>query len=135
LEAKTGLSSIRTSVGRGRGRVGRPRPPRTSAGQHVVRHSTRRSALADGMANGHSAPRLGWQSANHLLDQSLGTEPLQNHYKTKPSAQPSASGRPTRTFVRTPDMSGRRLSDVIFPKDAQSDNPEQKTTFKKKMLF
>jgi hypothetical protein len=40
---------------------------------------------------------------------------------------PSAGGRLTRTFVqmcRRPDPSGRRLSDLIFPKDVQSDNPE-----------
>jgi hypothetical protein len=38
---------------------------------------------------------------------------------------PSAGGRPTRTFVRMrgrPDTFGRRLLDVIFPKDVQSDN-------------
>jgi hypothetical protein len=39
---------------------------------------------------------------------------------------PSAGGRPTRTFVRTLgrlDTSGRRPSDVIFPKDVRCDNP------------
>jgi hypothetical protein len=39
---------------------------------------------------------------------------------------PSAGGRPTRTFVRTLgrlDASGRRPSDVIFPKDVRCDNP------------
>jgi hypothetical protein len=41
---------------------------------------------------------------------------------------PSTGDRPTRTFVWTLgrlDASGRRPSDVIFPKDVRCDNPAQ----------
>jgi hypothetical protein len=75
-----GLFGVRTSVGRGCGRVGRPRPSRTSARRHAICHSTRRSALADGMANGNGRQP---------------PQPLIGHY-----VQRSGCGRRLRPAVR-----------------------------------
>ena len=68
-----------------------------------------------------TTPPSGWggKSANHPPNQSLDTTPLQNHYKIKPSAN---AVHQADSKVR-PDAFERRLSDMIFSKDVQSDNP------------
>jgi hypothetical protein len=122
VQMEAGLSGVRMSVERGGGRIGHPRPLRMSARRHAVHYSTRRSALADGMADGHpdrwlvttsdgrdadghSAQRLGWRSAsrppNRLPGCSLYTKLLQNHCKIKPST--SAVRRRTADLDVRPD--------------------------------
>jgi hypothetical protein len=79
------------------------RPPRTSAGRHAARYSTKRLALADGMVEGHldcwsvttfngwdadgrSTQRSGWPSAMPFARHKIVANPLQNHCKIKLSA-------------------------------------------------
>jgi hypothetical protein len=103
-------------------------PPRTSAGRHAVRHSTRRLArqvvrpAICRRADCHPDRRTEWPSASQPLDGAA------DQWSEWPSARadrrvewPSAGERPSRTCGR-PDVSDKRFSNTIFPKDIQSDN-------------
>jgi hypothetical protein len=97
------------------------------ADSHLYRWSVSTSEGRD--ADNRSTQRSGWQSASHPLDRlpgrPLGTKPLQKNCKTiAKSSRLPVDGR-----------LGRRLSNVIFLKDVQSDNPDFMVVAKKTIVI
>jgi hypothetical protein len=71
-------------------------PPRTFGGRHAVRHSTRRSALVDGMADGH--PTDSWK----VDDRSVHRSAWRTRQAVRPAVRLPIVGQSRRPAVRWP---------------------------------